>query len=111
MLQNYAQNILIIIHIIQGDCKQGFRADTSHGRLKCLPINLCIEFNTTRTSGSDTKENQINETLENSDTFGKENLPCNKNAKCEYTGPAQYRCICNDGYTGDGKECKRKHKY
>ena len=57
----------------------------------------------------DETENEVNDTLLNN---GKPNIdkpPCNENAQCEYTGPGQHRCICNDGFTGDGKECKRNY--
>ena len=97
------------IIFIAGECKLGFREDNSQGRLKCLPINLCVEFNSTTTSDLDETENEVNDTLLNN---GKPNIdkpPCNENARCEYTGPGQYRCICNDGFTGDGKECKRNY--
>ena len=53
-------------------------------------------------------ENSINVTHYDNNEDGKQRVLCNVNAQCEYTGPGQYRCICNDGFTGDGKECKRK---
>ena len=31
---------------------------------------------------------------------------CHQYATCTNTGPALYRCTCNEGYTGDGKQCE-----
>ena len=34
---------------------------------------------------------------------------CSLNARCEYSGPGKYRCVCKEGYIGDGKQfCRRK---
>lgn len=30
---------------------------------------------------------------------------CHRYATCTDTGPAKYLCKCNEGYTGDGKNC------
>ena len=53
------------LFIIIGECELGFRADTSQGRLKCLPINLCIESNSTTLSDLDKTEDEVNDTLLN----------------------------------------------
>ena len=36
---------------------------------------------------------------------GTETDDCHKFATCADIGPAQYKCTCNQGYTGDGKMC------
>ena len=30
---------------------------------------------------------------------------CHRFATCADTGPGEYKCTCNKGYTGDGKTC------
>jgi hypothetical protein len=30
---------------------------------------------------------------------------CHRFATCFDTAPGEYKCICRDGYIGDGKEC------
>ena len=30
---------------------------------------------------------------------------CHQHATCTDTSPGKYSCVCNDGYTGDGKTC------
>ena len=30
---------------------------------------------------------------------------CHQHATCTDTGPNEYKCKCNEGYTGDGKTC------
>ena len=76
-----------------------------------MPINLCTEYNLTTTAAPDANgnnENSINVTLANNKEDGEKRMLCNDNAKCEYTGPGQYKCICNDGFIGDGRDCQRK---
>lgn len=31
--------------------------------------------------------------------------PCDENARCLVTGPAQFECICQPGHNGDGFVC------
>lgn len=33
---------------------------------------------------------------------------CHRFATCFDTAPGEYKCVCREGYVGDGKECKGK---
>ena len=34
---------------------------------------------------------------------------CGKNAVCQKTTPGQHKCVCRQGYTGDGVICSGKN--
>ena len=80
-------NIYLICFNKKGECKPGYRADASSGTLKCAPINMCTD-----------NTDSIN------DITATQHL-CHMNATCEYTGPGQYQCKCQEGFEGDGWQC------
>ena len=72
-------------HLFSGECKEGYeKKPFDSGGFECKPINLC---------------HRNNETL------------CNANSSCQYIGPGQYQCKCNQGFSGDGFKCWRKLCY
>ena len=71
----------------------------------CAKYNLtAINTNANVSDGDSININigHLNGTVNNDGTL------CHLNANCEDTGPGLYRCVCKEGYTGDGENCKRK---